>query len=63
MVDTTRPPEHYPDWDPARGAATVPVGRLAEPREIAWACLFLASEEAGYITGQALHLNGGLSML
>jgi 3-oxoacyl-[acyl-carrier protein] reductase len=62
LVDTTRPPEHYPDWDPVRGAAAVPVGRLAEPREIAWACLFLASEQAGYITGQALHLNGGLSM-
>lgn len=62
LVDTTRPAEHYPDWDPARGAASVPVRRLAEPREIAWACLFLASEEAAYITGQAIHLNGGLSM-
>ena len=63
LVDTTRPAEHYPDWDPVRGAATVPLGRLAEPREIAWACLFLASEQAAYITGQALHLNGGVSML
>jgi NAD(P)-dependent dehydrogenase (short-subunit alcohol dehydrogenase family) len=62
LVDTTRPPEHYPGWEPVQGAATVPVGRLAEPREIAWACLFLASDEAAYITGQALHLNGGLSM-
>ena len=32
LVDTTRPAEHYPDWDPARGAASVPVRRLAEPR-------------------------------
>ena len=39
--------------------AAVPLGRLAEPEEIGWAARFLASEEAGYITGQTLVLDGG----
>lgn len=60
--DTTRPREHYPDWDPVKGANEIPLKRLGDPREIAWACMFLASQEAGYITGQAIHVNGGLSM-
>jgi 3-oxoacyl-[acyl-carrier protein] reductase len=41
---------------------TVPLDRLAEPREIAEAVLFLASPAARYITGHVLHVNGGLSM-
>jgi acetoacetyl-CoA reductase len=40
--------------------AQVPVGRLAEPREIAWAVGFLVAEESGYITGANLPVNGGL---
>lgn len=38
----------------------VPTGRLGEPRDIANACLFLASEEASYITGTVLSVDGGL---
>jgi len=38
----------------------VPVGRLADPREIAWAVAFLVAEESGYITGANLPVNGGL---
>ncbi len=38
----------------------VPVGRLAHPREIAWAVAFLAADESGYITGANLPVNGGL---
>jgi 3-oxoacyl-[acyl-carrier protein] reductase len=38
---------------------SIPVGRLAEPTDIGWAVRFLASEEAGYITGQTLVIDGG----
>jgi acetoacetyl-CoA reductase len=40
----------------------IPVGRLGEPNEIARAVLFLASDEAGYITGSTLSINGGQYM-
>lgn len=38
----------------------VPLGRTGEVRDIAAACLYLASEEAGYVTGQVLRVNGGM---
>ncbi|MEM7719840.1 MAG: 3-oxoacyl-[acyl-carrier-protein] reductase [Pseudomonadota bacterium] len=41
----------------------VPAGRMGEPTEIAAAVLYLASEEAGYVTGATLHINGGMAML
>jgi 3-oxoacyl-[acyl-carrier protein] reductase len=37
----------------------IPLGRLAEPEDAGWAVRFLASDEAGYITGQTLVLDGG----
>jgi NAD(P)-dependent dehydrogenase (short-subunit alcohol dehydrogenase family) len=39
--------------------ATTPVGRIGRPEDVAAACAFLVSEEAGYITGQVLGLDGG----
>jgi len=42
----------------AMGAA-LPLGRMAKPEEIADAAVFLASDAAGFITGQCLHVNGG----
>ena len=42
--------------------AQVPVGRLGTPEEIAHAVAFLASPQAGYITGTELHVNGGMLM-
>jgi 3-oxoacyl-[acyl-carrier protein] reductase len=43
----------------ARVLASVPLGRLAEPEEIGWAVRFFASEEAAYVTGQSLIVDGG----
>jgi 3-oxoacyl-[acyl-carrier protein] reductase len=41
----------------------VPVGRLGKADEIASAVVYLASSEASYVTGQTLHVNGGMAML
>ncbi|GJD53966.1 3-oxoacyl-[acyl-carrier-protein] reductase FabG [Methylobacterium crusticola] len=42
--------------------ATVPMGRLGEGREVAAATVYLASDEAAYVTGHTLHVNGGMAM-
>ena len=43
----------------ARLLASIPLGRMATPEEIGWAVRFFASEEAGYVTGQTLVVDGG----
>ncbi|MFE3835567.1 3-oxoacyl-[acyl-carrier-protein] reductase [Pseudogemmobacter sonorensis] len=43
--------------------AAVPAGRMGAPKEIAAAVLYLASDEAGYVTGATLHVNGGMAMV
>ena len=50
--------------EPQRAAilSRVPAARLGEGAEIAAACVYLASEEAAYVTGQTLHVNGGMVM-
>jgi 3-oxoacyl-[acyl-carrier protein] reductase len=41
----------------------IPSGRLGAPEDVAAACLYLASDEGGYVTGQTLHVNGGMAMI
>ena len=53
-----RPPEHF---EPI--LRQVSLGRMSKPEEVAAAVLFLASDEASYIVGQSLHVDGGNCML
>lgn len=50
------------DEQKARILPAIPTGRMGTPEEIAAAALFLASNEAAYVTGQTLHVNGGMYM-
>ena len=43
--------------------ATIPAGRLGQSEEIAAAVVYLASPEAAYVTGQTVHVNGGMAMI
>jgi 3-oxoacyl-[acyl-carrier protein] reductase len=43
--------------------ARVPMGRLGTPQDIATASVYLASEEAAYVTGHTIHVNGGMAMI
>jgi 3-oxoacyl-[acyl-carrier protein] reductase len=43
--------------------STIPAGRLGSGEEVAAACVYLASDEAAYMTGQTLHVNGGMAMI
>jgi 3-oxoacyl-[acyl-carrier protein] reductase len=44
-------------------AGRIPLGRLGQPNDIAAAVCYLASEEAGWVTGATLHVNGGMAMI
>src|SRR6201996_7163463 len=54
--------ESLPEAQKAALLAQIPLSRLGKPEEIAQAVAFLASREAGYITGTELHVNGGMYM-
>jgi len=47
----------------ARLAEAIPAGRFGAPEEVAAAVVYLASTEAAYVTGQTLHINGGMVMV
>lgn len=51
------------DDQKAKINATIPAGKMGESNDIAAAALYLASEEASYVTGQTLHVNGGMAMI
>jgi 3-oxoacyl-[acyl-carrier protein] reductase len=57
-IDTRR---DHPEWYHGRlpNAAGTPLGRQGSVDEIAATCLFLVSEDGGFITGQTIHVNGG----
>lgn len=43
--------------------ATIPAGKMGTSDDIAAACVYLASDESAYVTGQTLHVNGGMAMI
>ena len=55
--------EVLPDTQKDALNARIPMGRMGEGSDIGAAVAYLASDEAGYITGQTLHVNGGMAML
>lgn len=58
-IDTSRA---NPEWYQGRvpNASGIPIGRQGTPDEIAATCLFLVSDDGGFITGQTIHVNGGV---
>lgn len=52
-----------PDAQKEALLGAIPAGKLGSGDDVAAATLFLASDEAGYVTGQTLHVNGGMAML
>ncbi len=55
--------ESLPEKVKAEMLAQIPLGRLGTPAEVAQAVAFLASEAAAYLTGQVIHVNGGMLMV
>ena len=61
MIQTAMTDELNEDQS-ARLLSTIPLGRLGSPEEIAASVIYLASDEAAYVTGATLHVNGGMAM-
>jgi len=62
LTDTAQPRYGHSEEELATMARAVPLGRMAQPDDIASVAVFLASDEARYITGQTVHVNGGSYM-
>ena len=59
LTDTAQPRYGSSEAEIEAAAHAIPLGRIAQPEDIARAAVFLASEDAGFITGHTLHVNGG----
>ena len=59
LTDTAQPRYGSSEEEIAAAAQIIPLGRIAQPDDIARTAVFLASDEAGFTTGQILHVNGG----
>ena len=59
LTDTAQPRYGSSEAEIAEMARAIPLGRMAQPDDIARAAVFLASDDAGFVTGQTLHVNGG----
>jgi 3-oxoacyl-[acyl-carrier protein] reductase len=60
LTDTAQPRYGNTEEQIAARAAEIPIGRMAQPEEIARVAVFLASDDAAFITGELIHANGGL---
>lgn len=59
LTDTAQPRYAMRDNELYAAGGQIPLGRIAQPEDIASAAVFLASDNAGFVTGQCLHVNGG----
>jgi len=59
LTDTAQPRYGMSEVELAAAGQAIPLGHIATPEEIAKTAVFLASDDAGFITGQCLHVNGG----
>jgi 3-oxoacyl-[acyl-carrier protein] reductase len=60
---TTAMTEKLSDEQKEAGTKAIPMGRFGTPEEVAAAVVYLASDEASYVTGHTLHVNGGIAMI
>ncbi len=62
LTNTAQPRDGNTEEQIAARAREIPLGRMAEPEEIARIAVFLASDDAGWMTGELVHVNGGAYM-
>jgi NAD(P)-dependent dehydrogenase (short-subunit alcohol dehydrogenase family) len=62
LTDTAQPRYGNTEAQIAERAREIPLGRIAQPEEIARVAVFLSTDDAGWITGELIHVNGGFYM-